>query len=344
MMLCGGFDGLVIGAISGDVTIATTLQMGGNTLNIGSGTIDMAGGQIQDSQNGAVLISGGLQVADGDFQMLTGGTLDMGGGLIDSIGEIWCTRPVAMTGLKGSAIPSLHTMLQIGSAPQLGATAARPVVFVSNETKGDWMVASGKEPIAVKYELLYEFYSATGQHFAICDFAEFLELNGADEEAVSEAQSAVTLQVASKTVVPLIPMTFAVVNALAGFPDTLTFASRQLRYISNRKFGFVSLRDVGKQMPNTTLEEMKHIIVDSFDMLSDAMPLSDEFIINVQQLLSLFDTMIEAEKQLIFIGGRVDARAAAADTVIATAAADGLQIITRLAETIDQMRKSNMTA
>lgn len=74
-----------------------------------------------------------------------------------------------------------HTMLNIGSKLKSN------VVFVSNDVKSDWMVRDNKQAITVRYELVDEFYRKTdGKEFTCITFPDFMELQGAKKEIVSE--------------------------------------------------------------------------------------------------------------------------------------------------------------
>jgi hypothetical protein len=64
------------------------------------------------------------------------------------------------------------------------------VVFVTNESKGDWIVTGAEGLFMPRYELLVEFRQLTGHHFYILPFDKFLNLVGAKPETVSEVRRA----------------------------------------------------------------------------------------------------------------------------------------------------------
>jgi hypothetical protein len=82
----------------------------------------------------------------------------------------------------------------------LGKQRRRSVVFVTNETKVDWVVSHGNVVLAPSFELVFEFFHETGHHFSLINFPRFLELVGAKEEVVTDA-----LQITQEIGVELVP-------------------------------------------------------------------------------------------------------------------------------------------
>jgi hypothetical protein len=76
----------------------------------------------------------------------------------------------------------------------LGKKMKQDVIFVSGETKDDWVVGiaqpnDGKEALYARFELISQFFSASGgKGFAICSFPKFLQLSGAKEGTVEDAE------------------------------------------------------------------------------------------------------------------------------------------------------------
>src|SRR5262249_31681637 len=66
----------------------------------------------------------------------------------------------------------------------------KPVIFVSGDTKNDWVVKTGTTIIAPRYELLDEFRRhSKGQGFYFISLSELLALHGATKESIREVQA-----------------------------------------------------------------------------------------------------------------------------------------------------------
>lgn len=74
-----------------------------------------------------------------------------------------------------------HTLMALGKDRQ------SDVVFVTNETKADWVVSHGSAVLCPSFELVFEFFRETGRHFSLVSFSKFLELIGVKEDVVSNA-------------------------------------------------------------------------------------------------------------------------------------------------------------
>lgn len=73
---------------------------------------------------------------------------------------------------------------------ELGKSKKTDIVFVSNDEKNDWMVKGNKKSISPRFELVDEFARITGgQKFTCLNFADFLEIQGALKEVVSEVET-----------------------------------------------------------------------------------------------------------------------------------------------------------
>lgn len=74
------------------------------------------------------------------------------------------------------------------SMKQAAIDQNKHVVFVSNETKPDWVVKVQKVVLSVRPELFYEFLNDTTQKFGLSSFAQFLELQKAQKNTVKSAK------------------------------------------------------------------------------------------------------------------------------------------------------------
>lgn len=63
------------------------------------------------------------------------------------------------------------------------------VVFVTNDEKNDWMLKGNKKSISPRFELVDEFYRITKKRFTCLNFADFLEIQGATKEVVTEVET-----------------------------------------------------------------------------------------------------------------------------------------------------------
>ncbi|MFW9997861.1 MAG: PIN domain-containing protein [Candidatus Odinarchaeota archaeon] len=70
---------------------------------------------------------------------------------------------------------------------EIGADKKKPVVFVSNDKKGDWWHKTSNHELYPRFELVYEFNQATdGLSFHLISFERFLTLLGASEGVIQE--------------------------------------------------------------------------------------------------------------------------------------------------------------
>lgn len=74
------------------------------------------------------------------------------------------------------------------------------VVFVSDDSKADWVIRSQSQTLGVRPELFYEFYAKTDRFFAIISFPEFLALMDAQPETVKSAEERAFLSNSSRMV------------------------------------------------------------------------------------------------------------------------------------------------
>jgi hypothetical protein len=89
---------------------------------------------------------------------------------------------------KGKADGGVGDLLIWKSIIELGKDKEKNVVFVSNETKHDWVYRSKEQPLMPRVELLHEFHRCTGQHFGLVSWTRFLKLEGADDATVEQAR------------------------------------------------------------------------------------------------------------------------------------------------------------
>jgi hypothetical protein len=72
---------------------------------------------------------------------------------------------------------------------ELGQTHKKPLVFVTGEAKSDWMVQSDKRGLFARFELVAEYYEASGGHpFEILTFSELLTLFDAQGDLIDEVK------------------------------------------------------------------------------------------------------------------------------------------------------------
>lgn len=76
----------------------------------------------------------------------------------------------------------------------LGKTKNKAIIFVTNERKNDWVYKSDDSVLAPRTELVLEFQRETGNHFDIIDWSGFLELAGAKNETIEEANKVESME------------------------------------------------------------------------------------------------------------------------------------------------------
>jgi hypothetical protein len=110
---------------------------------------------------------------------------------------------------------------------KLGSDKKRNVVFVTNEKKPDWRVNAKADSLFPRYELVEEFFRASGKHFSMMSFGEFLATSGADAETVEEVAVAnLNRLVIEEAKVELLDTSH---DQLAKLPEVISLPLRRIR-------------------------------------------------------------------------------------------------------------------
>lgn len=127
----------------------------------------------------------------------------------------------------------------------------RNLIFVSNETKIDWVHHIGdkgsREGLFTRYELIDEYYRISqGKHFAIVEFSRFLKLAGAKPTTVDEAKNVASL------------------SSMVTLPPSLVALSEYLKAVSLIIMEFVECHSAVRLDPPSYIEndELSRMVAD----------------------------------------------------------------------------------
>lgn len=161
---------------------------------------------------------------------------------------------------------------------ELGRARRSDVVFVSGEEKTDWWHRSGGAPLFVRYELVNEYYAATGgRTFHIIDLGELLATSGAEPSLVNDVRRSQErvrplTKLGRLTDAELVERTLQIVHRLRGM---LAVYRRDSRAASDAMFRRRDGEAVAGEV--RTSEDVSRYLMDEYDTIKvEASLLRDE--------------------------------------------------------------------
>ncbi len=111
---------------------------------------------------------------------------------------------------KGKPDDGVGDLIIWHSLINLAIKSAKPILFVCNEEKADWLVRSNNATLMPRPELTHEFIYRTKQHFAMLNWPRFLQLMNAKPKTVTEAEHVRS----ESSVSPALPWSLLVLDTL----------------------------------------------------------------------------------------------------------------------------------